>query len=206
MAVQVVVLYRPHVLPLDKVGHPVAHPARDVGDHGAVPGLQAVERARHGGVASHQPSVVAWPSAVVHGEGLVAGALVEGAQQRHFGRDRDGHVVLDGVEGSEDEVEDADGVTEAFRELLDDDGEAVFLVGWGWLVGSLVVTGDATERVEERERCERSNERVERRLAPLCSLPLSIDRGRKTFSVHSPRSAPKSPSTTANKRTFSRPC
>lgn len=138
VAVQVVILYRPHVLPLDKVGHPVAHPARDVGDHGAVPGLQAVERARYGGVASHQPSVVAWPSAVVHGEGLVAGALVEGAQQRHFGRDRDGHVVLDGVEGSEDEVEDADGVAEAFRELLDDDGEAVFLVGWGWLVGWFV--------------------------------------------------------------------
>lgn len=55
---------------------------------------------------------------------LLLDDILEVPQQRLFRLERDGHVVFDGVEAAQDEVEDGDGDEEFGVELLDDGAEA----------------------------------------------------------------------------------
>lgn len=50
--------------------------------------------------------------------------FMEGREERDFGLDGDGHVILHGVQSPQDQVKHANGITQGVGELLDDHGKA----------------------------------------------------------------------------------
>ena len=108
-------------LALDEVAHPRAHSLGDIGDDVLVLLLQREEHRGDLGVLVHENFVVLLAARV---DVLrVVNLLPEYLQLRALGLIRDAHVVLDGVQRAEHEVEDAHRVLQLVRQLLDDDRE-----------------------------------------------------------------------------------
>ncbi|KAI3487754.1 hypothetical protein L1887_48235 [Cichorium endivia] len=108
---------------LDVARHACAHLCGDVGDDGAVSLVEQlvlcndlVELDEQLAVLFVGPGLGEVPSGLLE-------VLVEVDEERHLFVGGDGHVVLDGVERAEDEVEEADDARELALELLDDGGE-----------------------------------------------------------------------------------
>ena len=106
------------------VGHAVAHLVGDVLDDGLVGGLHLLELGDDVVELNQQFPVLLLGAVAVEGPAVLLEEVLEAAQQGLLGLERDGGVILDGVEAAQDEVEDADGDEQLGMQLLDDGAEA----------------------------------------------------------------------------------
>mmetsp|Transcript_36980 Transcript_36980/g.114189 ORF Transcript_36980/g.114189 Transcript_36980/m.114189 type:complete len:444 (+) Transcript_36980:332-1663(+) len=127
VAVEVVVGLGHHLV-LEEVHHAHRHAVADVGDDLQVRRLQLLALARHAEELLEQRALLALADAVdvpVVEQQL----LVERGEDLALGLHGDRHVVLDGVEPAQHEVEQANGVAQLVVELDDDGREAAGHVG-----------------------------------------------------------------------------
>mmetsp|Transcript_1962 Transcript_1962/g.12400 ORF Transcript_1962/g.12400 Transcript_1962/m.12400 type:complete len:201 (-) Transcript_1962:5-607(-) len=122
MAVLIVIVYAFHSFG-DEFRHPIAHALGDVQDDIPVFFVQISKHSRDFRHFHHEFFVVSI-STVLHGELFVSHIAMEFFQQGEFSCLWQGHVVFDGIQGPQHEVEHAHGISELLRKLLDDHCEA----------------------------------------------------------------------------------
>lgn len=128
VAVQLVVFDGVHTLlkmlrVLCVVGHAIAHPLGNVLDDDLVLLLDGGKFPTDNIKLDQQLAILLIGTVLREGPCGVVEDLIESSQQRLLLRYRNGHVILDCVESSEDQVEQADRKQEFGVELLNDSGE-----------------------------------------------------------------------------------
>lgn len=128
VAVQLVIFDRVHTLlvvlgVLRIIGHTIAHPLGNVPDNNLVRLLHRLELPTHHIELNQKLAVLLIRSIAVKVPSFIVKVLVELAKHGLLSREGNGHVILDGIQTSQDEVEQADGDQQFRVQLLNDGGE-----------------------------------------------------------------------------------
>ena len=129
VAVEVVLLIRPDTGVLGSgadavISHAVAHLASDVPDDEAVERFHLLEFGDDVVELNEDAAVLLLRAIPVKRPPIAVEDVGEAAEQGFLSRKREGWIVFDGVEATQDEVEDADGDEQLGMDLLDDGAEA----------------------------------------------------------------------------------
>ena len=106
------------------IGHAVAHLTGDIPDDEAVGGFHLLELGDDIVELHEEVAVFLLRAIPIKCPSLAVEDVGEAAEQGLLGREREGWVVFDGVEATQDEIEDADGDKQLGMDLLDDGAEA----------------------------------------------------------------------------------